>query len=335
MMKPRSLFLFLLACSPVVLGQDYFTGLLQALNASGLTQASTIAASLNTTSTGQYVISKLSTENTTLFAPTNQALSALNMSEETNATHIADAVSYYVVPGNFIKETATYPNVTIGRTLLNDSALVNLEGGKAQVLAWSKMSNGTLFVINNGTNITVTNTTEYKNTTIAVIDSLIYAPPNMTTILANATYQLTMLSSVLAATMLPGNGTSSPSLDVLTSARGITVFAPNNTAIQAAQSTLTGLQSNQTALVNLIKNHVINGTSVYSTEIKTSNKTFVSSSGENYTITQNTTGLFIASGGSAAVRIVRSDVLMQNGVLHVVDGIMVDTQANPAEASSA
>lgn len=32
-----------------------------------------------------------------------------------------------------------FPNTTIGRTLLNSSDLVQLEGGKAQVLAWTRL----------------------------------------------------------------------------------------------------------------------------------------------------------------------------------------------------
>lgn len=51
--------------------------------------------------------------------------------------------------GNLTGATATYPNVTVGRTLLNDSAYVSLEGNKSQVLVWTHDSeNDTNVVLN-------------------------------------------------------------------------------------------------------------------------------------------------------------------------------------------
>jgi len=41
-----------------------------------------------------------------------------------------------------------FPNITLGRTFLNDSSLVQLEGGKAQVLAWTKMDDGKVYILN-------------------------------------------------------------------------------------------------------------------------------------------------------------------------------------------
>lgn len=66
-----------------------------------------------------------------------------------NPTSVLDLLSYHVVSGNFTDQTSPYPNITLGRTLLNDSSLVWLEGNESQVLAWSNGSAG-LFVLNNG-----------------------------------------------------------------------------------------------------------------------------------------------------------------------------------------
>lgn len=65
-----------------------------------------------------------------------------------NATVLSDVLTYHVVQGNFSTQTASFPNVTVGRTLLNDSAVVSLEGNKSQVLAWSKMSDGKIQILN-------------------------------------------------------------------------------------------------------------------------------------------------------------------------------------------
>jgi hypothetical protein len=74
---------------------------------------------------------------------------AANSNLSSNASDFANIVSYHIVSGNFTNESPSYPNITIGRTLLNDSSLVQLEDKESQVLAWSKDVHG-IFVLNNG-----------------------------------------------------------------------------------------------------------------------------------------------------------------------------------------
>lgn len=60
----------------------------------------------------------------------------------TNASDpgLLGTLAYHVVSGSFNDATQTYPKTTIGRTALNASNLVQLEGNKAQVLAWARFS---------------------------------------------------------------------------------------------------------------------------------------------------------------------------------------------------
>jgi len=69
-------------------------------------------------------------------------VSAANISNNT----LPGVMCYHYVRGNFdatnvlnatILETGIFPNVTIGRTLLNDSSYVQLEANKSQVLVWT------------------------------------------------------------------------------------------------------------------------------------------------------------------------------------------------------
>lgn len=76
--------------------------------------------------------------------------SGVNPDAINNETTLANLISYHIVSGDFINKTQTYPNVTIGRTLLNAMDLVMLEANKSQVLMWSKSDNGSLFVMNQG-----------------------------------------------------------------------------------------------------------------------------------------------------------------------------------------
>ena len=89
--------------------------------------------------------------------------------------------------------------------------------------------------------------------------------------------------------------------------------------------------------VNRVRDHikqVINGTSVYSSEMATG-KTLTSAAGQGFAFVVNSTGFFVSVGGSNQVQIVEPNVLTSNGVIHIVDGVMIDTNANAAAASSA
>ena len=79
---------------------------------------------------------------------------ATNATEASDLAAVANLVAYHIMPGNFSQPNATsptggnattnatlisaiFPNVTIGRTLLDNSSFVQLEGNKSQVLAWT------------------------------------------------------------------------------------------------------------------------------------------------------------------------------------------------------
>ncbi|KAG0697198.1 FAS1 domain-containing protein [Suillus ampliporus] len=327
--------LVLLTLLPAVFGQSwqqYLDGLVQALNTDGLTSLASASAALNSSSEGQQVAQSLSTGNWTVFAPNNQAFSStpLNLTSD-----IGDLLSYHVVHGNFTDQTSPYPNITLGRTLLNNASLVQLEGNESQVLAWSKGGNGILFVLNNGTIVPVVNKTVYQNLQVLVINSVLTLPQSLSNTLVNSTYDLTTLAGALSSIQVSNdNSTNSTTLlDGLDNARGITLFAPNNSAIATANC-IGGLLPNITALISLFGNHVINGTTVYSPEFG-NGKNYTSASGEPFAFRTNSSGVYVSSAGSNWARIMRSDVLTSNGVVHVIDSVLLDTKFDAAAASSA
>lgn len=115
---------------------------------------------------------------------------------------------------------------------------------------------------------------------------------------------------------------------VLEGARGFTLFAPNDAALMAARSL-----PNISVEATVIGNHIINGSTVYSSSL-TKSANFTSSSGETLSFITNNTGTYVMSGSSVA-KIVKSDVLVKNGVVHVIDGVLDNTASNAAAASSA
>ncbi len=62
---------------------------------------------------------------------------------------LADVIAYHIASGNFTGVSTTYPNNTLGTTLLNDPKVVQLEGsGQPQVLVWTTREDGQVHVLN-------------------------------------------------------------------------------------------------------------------------------------------------------------------------------------------
>ncbi|OBZ79843.1 Transforming growth factor-beta-induced protein ig-h3 [Grifola frondosa] len=343
MMRLSSLSVVLLTAVSSVLGQNttFLTGLAQVLQDSGCAQLATIATTqLNASTLGQTLLGQVSSgQPFVFFAPNNQAFSIAPSNVTSDSGRLTDIVAYHMVPGNFSSVSTTYPNVTLGRTLLNDPSLVQLEGGKSQAIAWAIRADGKTHVLNQNNDSIVVNTTTFGNVTINVIDHVLNIPASFENTIPQDNMSLATVQTSLSAVSIPflnasTNQASNVSLfQVLnTGLHGFTFFAPNNTAVQHAMTALQGLSSNATAIQALFQNHLINGSTVYSSELV--GQTFTSAAGETLSFSFNATGQYVTSGNTTA-RIVQPDVLLTNGVIHVIDNVLVNTQSDASAASSA
>ncbi|KAH9891319.1 FAS1 domain-containing protein [Cubamyces lactineus] len=329
----------LLAAAPAALAQD-LTGLLQALNSTGHSRLVGLATQLASTDVGKSVLSQLSSGSPfVLFAPTDSAFDSAPSNITSDPNLLADVVAYHIVQGNFTNSDTHYTNTTLGRTLLNDTTYVQLEGHKSQVLAWSVRSDNKTHVLNQRNDSTVTNTTTAGNITIYTIDHVLNFPEPLSSTIPADNISLTGVETALRSVQVSTfnsttNQTGTGSLfDVLnTELRGFTFFAPNTSAVQDATNALSGFQSNTTALQALFENHIINGTTVYSPLLSSQN--YTSAAGEPLSFILNGTGHYVTSGNVTA-QIIQPDVLLPNGVIHVIDRVLVNTQSDSGAASSA
>lgn len=79
-----------------------------------------------------------------------------------------------------------------------------------------------------------------------------------------------------------------------------------------------GTQAQNTTLVSaVLANHIINGTSLYSPAIALHPSNFLSAGGQPFSFMTNSSGTYVTSGPATA-RIIRSDVTVTNGVIHVI-----------------
>lgn len=86
----------------------------------------------------------------------------------------------------------------------------------------------------------------------------------------------------------------------------------------------------------VLANHVLNSTVVYSTQISGDDgvRSSTSASGQELTFEDRDDSLYVRSGQFEA-RIIRSDVLTNNGVIHVIDNVLLNTETNDGAAASA
>ncbi|KAG6890656.1 hypothetical protein C0992_000226 [Termitomyces sp. T32_za158] len=333
--------------------------LISSLQGAGLTSLASALERANGTQEGQSLISQLLNGNHTLFAPDNQAFDDPRVqSLADDPAGLANVLAYHVLPGIFVNSSmnssalnsGVLPNATLGYTLLSNSTLVQLEGNKTQVLAWSRNdSDGQIYFLNQDPQINVLNTSLVgNNLLVASIDGVLQPPGNISTVLDQN--NLTSVLGFLNMVNVPGfyangsNATVDGVLDANTT-RGYTFFAPTNQALRNANSSLAGLADNQTSLAILLQNHYINATSYYSPQLYSvaangsnpdlNSSNIISAAGQPFNFNTNSSGTFVTSGNGASARIVKSDVLTENGVIHVIDNVLVNTDSDAARASSA
>ncbi|GAW07519.1 Fasciclin-domain-containing protein [Lentinula edodes] len=314
----------------------------EAFDSLGLTSFASAATALNDSSEGQALLSMvLSGGNYSILAPNNDAFSDAS-ALTSDSTLLLDTLAYHILRGSFSPSnssslnltSATSPNHTIGRSMLNDSTYVTLEGNASQVVAWT-IENGAITFLNQATNVSVVNSTRINGTGLAVyvLNGILSIPPSMSSVLTNST-NTTSIAGLLNSTMIPSaNGTNDTIGNILDAQRGITLFAPSNSAFSAVSSTLPVLEGNLTAFTTVLQNHIINGSTLYSSEI-VNGSSMTSAAGEPLTFSTNSSGTYVTSGSTTA-RIISTDMLCMNGVVHVIDNVFLNTDSDMSAASSA
>ncbi|KAF8054323.1 Fasciclin domain-containing protein [Lyophyllum atratum] len=326
-------------------------GLMSAFQKAGLTSFATALGKVNGTKPGQDMMAALvNGNNYTVYAPNNAAFDAPAVASVSNNPQLlAQVLSYHVVPGYFVNSTqgnaslacAVLPSVTVAHTLLTDGTLVDLEGNNAQVVAWTRndmTSNSTIYFLNQKPEVTVLTTMAVGHILVATISNVLMPPGSFDKVAA--ANNLTSLNGIVDMVAVPSffpNGTNATVEQALEANRtqGYTFFAPDDAALKNAQSTLTGLVNNQTALLALLSNHYINGTTYYSPQLDSSSSNFVSAAGQSLTFNANSSGTYITSANGASAKIIKTDVLTDRGVIHIVDHVLVNLNRDDAKAMSA
>lgn len=266
-----------------------------------MTALAGIASTLANTTEGMALFSQLGQGNKTVFAPSNEAFSAVPESVSSNTTLLAQILSYHILNDSYTPDgVQVSPSHSIARTLLMGDQY-ELPGNRSAPLVLSRnSSDAEMFSIIQSDNITAMGPVAAANLQVYIIDEVLTLPPNLSTI---ATELAPSLAGVIQMANL---------LTALEETPGLTIFAPNDAAIAAVQSSLATL--NETTVQTILANHVINGTVAYSDRITAEN--YTSAAGSMFSFMTNDTGTYVMSGDATAM-IVATDAVYNKGVIHV------------------
>jgi transforming growth factor-beta-induced protein len=251
----------------------------------------------------------------TVFAPTNDAFDALAVDVTGNPNAVgADLLTAAnkdflrsVLQYHMLGSVVTSPDIPFGLPL------VTLQGNVF------KIDNGTPPVITDGRNRTarfVAGDFQTGNGVLHKIDRVLL-PPNMTitaTIQSAASAgQFTIFAQAIAAAQLVG---------LLDGSAPLTVFAPTDEAFISffaqANTTLPQLFENPQQLLDIMNYHLVSG-DLFAAALPIATPITTLQSGA-IVIDQN---LVITDARGRTAHIVRTDILTSNGVIHVIDQVLL------------
>uniref|UniRef100_A0A194ANY0 FAS1 domain-containing protein n=1 Tax=Pinctada fucata TaxID=50426 RepID=A0A194ANY0_PINFU len=238
----------------------------------------------------------------TLFAPTNEAFNELPANVKNNKTLMKSIVMYHITKG-----------MLTHKRILDDSTVDSLlQGAKLRLNKYGFQSFALPTICITGVNADYFDV-HASNGIIYILEKVIYPFPkqNAYEVAARST-DFSTLSFLLVKDKLDA---------LLKNAPHVTVFAPTNKAFQNVPSkTMSNLLSNQTALDNVLKFHVLQST-YYTAAIPRR-------SGKLVLTTESTKRVTFYTGEDGVLyvdeaKVLTSNITLTNGVLHIIDKVLI------------
>ena len=245
----------------------------------------------------------------TVFAPTNEAFTAaltalgITAGELLASPNLSDILLYHVLGAEVVSGSLT--NGQIAAPLNTDNTLkVTIDGSNVFI---------------NQTQVTAANL-QADNGVVHVLNAVVLPNPTVADVALGSPAHTTLVAAVVEARLLPALTNPFASL---------TVFAPTNTAFDnlatALGTDLAGILANA-ELEDILLYHVV-GSEVLSTALV--NGPVVTLNGQSVTINLMS-GVMVNNATVTA-----ADLPSDNGVVHVIDAVLVPSLANISELSAA
>ena len=198
--------------------------------------------------------------------------------------------------------------------MLTNTTYTNVTGGQV-VEGVSKDGGVSIFSGNRAESKVATADVTFDGGVVHVIDTVLTIPASIAdTAAAN---NLTQLTGALTKADLVG---------AVTEAEDVTVFAPTNEAFEAIAEVAAGLSVEE--LTKILTYHVVAGTVAYSTELESGEVPTLN--GANVKVEVSESGVKINDAN-----VVVADVLVANGVVHVIDKVLLPAAGNATSTTTA
>ncbi|OAP62368.1 hypothetical protein AYL99_04571 [Fonsecaea erecta] len=259
-----------------------------------------------------------SLQNITILAPNNNAFARLLNSSagaalvQNDTSAIQALLTYHVLNGTY----TDFSDKQFIPTLLEPSQFTNVTGG--QVIEAISNKDQVAFVsgLLNGASVSG-DPVDFTGGIVHIIDDVLTVPQSI----SDTAIQLNL--SAAAGALISANLVTT--VDTLSD---VTLFVPNNEAFQAIGSALPNLTTQD--LSSILQYHLVQGAVGYSTLLRTG--TVKTVQGNDLTVTIENEEVFVNSA-----RVVVPDVLVANGVVHVIDSVLnpnnTTAMPNPSQES--
>ncbi|KAK4034877.1 FAS1 domain-containing protein [Parachaetomium inaequale] len=249
----------------------------------------------------------------TVAAPNDNAFKKLGNWETYNESTIAATLKYHI-----LKQTIDMPSIAKGdsiwaSTTLTDEAFSSVTDGQRLIL--TKQPGGeVVFTSGFATRGTVlVEDLAFDNGLVQVIDSVMRVPETLESTARSAYTDLTAFVGALYATDL---------MSEIAKLKDVTIFAPRNAAFQQLAGTLAAMDTEK--LKRVLRYHIVPGQLSHVWEFKNASS-LASADGDDskLTITRHTNFIYINSA-----EIIQADILIANGLVHMIDNILDPEQAD-------
>jgi len=254
-----------------------------------------------------------------LFAPTDAAFTALpdgNLkskltADPVDANHNAllqDVLKFHVISGATAIMTANLPATPTDVDTLSAGNPLTLKANAPEIKADDVEATVSI------ADVTAT------NGVVHVVNKVLFPASCSRTVVGIATGSadhMTLVALLTASDLIT-------TLSIDTVGTGYTVFAPTNTAfakIDTATLTCLRLPANKVHLVNLLKYHVVGSTVVAGSLTDGEEITSLDTTSDRYRFASNGTTLTPLDG--TAAKITTTDLLATNGLVHVIDTVLI------------
>lgn len=262
--------------------------------------------------------SLLSADQITVFAPTNEAFAAAL--SDFNAASLEELVVKIGGVENLEKVLGFHvvPAVAFSGDLGASNTFTTLSGQEIMV----EVSGGTVTVIDQWgrTAQVVAADIEIANGVVHVLNGMMLPDLMLPNVVEAA--QAAGLTTLIDAVTAAGLG------NVLLGAEAMTVFAPTNDAFAAALQAYNANNLNQLVakiggmenLQTILGFHVVPAVA-FSTDLEATN-TFTTLAGQVLSVTASSSGVMVTDAWGNSSQVVVADVAIENGVVHVIDGVL-------------